>query len=127
MRLYKGHTYILGRSSSTEKLYDEVEASMDTLQDFAPTDTTGFIAIQSIRYVSPEEQPTPHNAHFSCLQAQEVRSAEGRGGRVPQSRMSFGRELLQPVAWAPRKILKKVRRIAQLMRVLLDYYLLRRI
>ncbi|KAL1994407.1 hypothetical protein VTN49DRAFT_3076 [Thermomyces lanuginosus] len=49
VRLYKGHTYILGRSSSTEKLYDEVEASMDTLQDFAPTDTTGFIAIQSIR------------------------------------------------------------------------------
>jgi argininosuccinate synthase len=49
LRLYKGHTYILGRSSSTEKLYSEQEASMDSLEDFEPTDTTGFIAISSIR------------------------------------------------------------------------------
>ncbi|OJK01250.1 argininosuccinate synthase [Aspergillus aculeatinus CBS 121060] len=49
VRLYKGHTYILGRSSSTEKLYSAEEASMDSLEDFEPTDTTGFIAIQSIR------------------------------------------------------------------------------
>lgn len=50
MRLYKGHPYVLGRSSNTEKLYNAEEASMDSLQDFEPTDTTGFVAIQSIRY-----------------------------------------------------------------------------
>ncbi|KAE8333710.1 argininosuccinate synthase [Aspergillus sergii] len=49
LRLYKGSPYILGRSSSTEKLYDAEEASMDSLEDFEPTDTTGFIAISSIR------------------------------------------------------------------------------
>ncbi|BAE58946.1 argininosuccinate synthase [Aspergillus flavus] len=49
VRLYKGSPYILGRSSSTEKLYDAEEASMDSLEDFEPTDTTGFIAISSIR------------------------------------------------------------------------------
>ncbi|KAB8263456.1 argininosuccinate synthase [Aspergillus pseudonomiae] len=49
VRLYKGNPYILGRSSSTEKLYDAEEASMDSLEDFEPTDTTGFIAISSIR------------------------------------------------------------------------------
>ncbi|KAE8349843.1 argininosuccinate synthase [Aspergillus coremiiformis] len=49
VRLYKGNSYILGRSSSTEKLYDAEEASMDSLEDFEPTDTTGFIAISSIR------------------------------------------------------------------------------
>jgi len=40
---------VLGRSSQTEKLYSEEEASMDTLDNFSPMDTTGFIAIQSIR------------------------------------------------------------------------------
>ncbi|KAE8136094.1 argininosuccinate synthase [Aspergillus pseudotamarii] len=49
VRLYKGNPYILGRSSSTEKLYDAEEASMDSLEDFEPTDTTGFISISSIR------------------------------------------------------------------------------
>lgn len=49
LRCYKGHVYILGRSSSTEKLYSEQEASMDSLDDFEPTDTTGFVAIQTIR------------------------------------------------------------------------------
>lgn len=38
-----------GRSSETEKLYSELEASMDTLEDFSPVDTTGFIGIQTIR------------------------------------------------------------------------------
>ena len=52
LRCYKGHVYVLGRSSSTEKLYSEQEASMDSLEDFEPTDTTGFVAIQTIRYVS---------------------------------------------------------------------------
>jgi argininosuccinate synthase len=49
LRLYKGNTYVLGRSSSTENLYSELEASMDTVEDFRPQDTTGFIGIQSIR------------------------------------------------------------------------------
>lgn len=51
LRCYKGNAYILGRSSSTEALYSAEEASMDSLEDFAPMDTTGFISIQSIRYV----------------------------------------------------------------------------
>lgn len=46
---YKGNVYVKGRSSETEKLYSELEASMDTLEDFSPTDTTGFIGIQTIR------------------------------------------------------------------------------
>lgn len=64
---------------------------MDSLQDFAPEDTTGFIAIQSIRYI-----PIIHLTwSTSCVandfyQAQEVWSAEGRRGRVPQPRMSLG-------------------------------------
>lgn len=49
LRCYKGNAYVLGRTSSTEKLYSAEEASMDSLEDFEPTDTTGFVAIQSIR------------------------------------------------------------------------------
>lgn len=49
LRLYKGNAYVLGRSSETEKLYDAEEASMDTLDNFSPEDTTGFIGITSIR------------------------------------------------------------------------------
>ena len=49
LRLYKGNAYILGRSSETEKLYSEEESSMDSLVDFSPVDTTGFININSIR------------------------------------------------------------------------------
>ncbi|ODQ55973.1 argininosuccinate synthetase [Saitoella complicata NRRL Y-17804] len=46
---YKGNTIILGRSSETEKLYDATQSSMDELGGFEPTDTSGFIAIESIR------------------------------------------------------------------------------
>ena len=49
LRLYKGNAYIMGRSSETEKLYSEEESSMDSLVDFSPVDTTGFININSIR------------------------------------------------------------------------------
>ena len=49
LRYYKGAAYVLGRSSSTEKLYSAEEASMDTLEDHSLTDTTGFIGIHSIR------------------------------------------------------------------------------
>jgi len=49
IRLYKGHVYVLGRSSDTEKLYSAEEASMDSLDNFSPEETTGFIGIQSIR------------------------------------------------------------------------------
>jgi argininosuccinate synthase len=40
---------VRGRSSETEKLYSEKEASMDSLEDFNPVDATGFIRIQAIR------------------------------------------------------------------------------
>ncbi|KAK7687400.1 argininosuccinate synthetase [Cerrena zonata] len=48
-RVYKGNFIVLGRSSDTEKLYDETESSMDELTGFSPEDTSGFIAVQSIR------------------------------------------------------------------------------
>lgn len=57
LRLYKGNAYVLGRSSQSEKLYSAEEASMDSLEDFEPTDTTGFVAIQSIRYAFPAVVP----------------------------------------------------------------------
>ena len=64
LRCYKGTPYILGRSSKTEKLYSEEEASMDSLQDFEPTDTTGFVAIQTIRYaLLPSHLCTPLIIH----------------------------------------------------------------
>lgn len=49
LRLYKGNVIVLGRSSETERLYSEEEASMDSLDNFSPEDTTGFIGICSIR------------------------------------------------------------------------------
>ncbi|KAL5627420.1 hypothetical protein BROUX41_003573 [Berkeleyomyces rouxiae] len=49
LRCYKGNAYILGRSSETEKLYSEEESSMDSLVDFSPVDTSGFISINAIR------------------------------------------------------------------------------
>lgn len=48
LKLYKGNVVIEGRSSS-EGLYDEHESSMDELGGFEPTDTSGFIQIESIR------------------------------------------------------------------------------
>jgi argininosuccinate synthase len=48
VKLYKGNVVIEGRES-TEGLYDERESSMDELGGFEPTDTTGFIQIESIR------------------------------------------------------------------------------
>ncbi|RYP55057.1 hypothetical protein DL768_000373 [Monosporascus sp. mg162] len=48
LRLYKGNVYVLGRSSQ-EKLYSEEDASMDSLDTFDPSETTGFITIQAIR------------------------------------------------------------------------------
>ncbi|KAL0955166.1 hypothetical protein HGRIS_004074 [Hohenbuehelia grisea] len=48
LKLYKGNTIVEGRESS-EGLYDERESSMDELGGFEPTDTTGFIQIESIR------------------------------------------------------------------------------
>ncbi|KAF4469705.1 argininosuccinate synthase [Fusarium albosuccineum] len=49
LRAYKGNVYVLGRSSETSALYSAEDASMDSLETFSPMDTTGFIAIQSIR------------------------------------------------------------------------------
>lgn len=48
VKLYKGNVIIEGRES-TEGLYDEQQSSMDELGGFEPTDTTGFIQIESIR------------------------------------------------------------------------------
>jgi len=48
MKLYKGNVVVEGRESS-EGLYDEQQSSMDELGGFEPTDTTGFIQIESIR------------------------------------------------------------------------------
>jgi len=48
LKLYKGNVVIEGRSSD-EGLYDEKESSMDELGGFEPTDTAGFIQIESIR------------------------------------------------------------------------------
>jgi len=48
LKLYKGNVIVEGRSSN-EGLYDEHESSMDELGGFEPTDTTGFIQIESIR------------------------------------------------------------------------------
>jgi len=48
LKLYKGNIIIEGRESA-EGLYDEHQSSMDELGGFEPTDTTGFIQIESIR------------------------------------------------------------------------------
>jgi len=48
LKLYKGNVVVEGRSSN-EGLYDEKQSSMDELGGFEPTDTTGFIQIESIR------------------------------------------------------------------------------
>ncbi|KAG2144574.1 putative argininosuccinate synthase [Suillus clintonianus] len=48
LKLYKGNVVVIGRYSD-EGLYDEHESSMDELGGFEPTDTTGFIQIESIR------------------------------------------------------------------------------
>jgi argininosuccinate synthase len=49
VRLYKGNVIVLGRSSRTEKLYDESESSMDEIGSFEPNETGGFIKVQAIR------------------------------------------------------------------------------
>ena len=41
--------YVLGRSSDASNLYDEQEASMDSLDGFSPSDSTGFIEITGLR------------------------------------------------------------------------------
>lgn len=58
LRCGKGAAYVLGRSSSTSNLYSQEEASMDSLENFDPEDTTGFIKIQAIRLKKHSEQWT---------------------------------------------------------------------
>lgn len=48
LKLFKGNVIVEGRFSE-EGLYDEKQSSMDELGGFEPTDTTGFIQIESIR------------------------------------------------------------------------------
>jgi len=64
LKLYKGNVVVIGRYSdevmnvvlgfnifllACQGLYDEHQSSMDELGGFEPTDTTGFIQIESIR------------------------------------------------------------------------------
>ncbi|KAI7830102.1 argininosuccinate synthase [Kickxella alabastrina] len=49
VKLYKGTVSMEGRWSETETLYDMEQSSMDVQGDFEPTDSDGFIKIQSIR------------------------------------------------------------------------------
>ncbi|KAJ2496884.1 argininosuccinate synthetase [Coemansia sp. RSA 1972] len=49
VKLYKGSLSIDGRWSDSETLYDMEQSSMDVQGDFEPTDSEGFIKIQSIR------------------------------------------------------------------------------
>ena len=79
LQLMKGAVGVLGRSSATEKLYSEEEASMDSLQNFSPEDTTGFIGIQSIRLV--ELQVDNLQLKTDTRQAEEVWFAKGRRRR----------------------------------------------
>jgi len=48
LKVYKGNVIVMGRQSE-EGLYDEQQVSMDELGGFEPTDTSGFIQIESIR------------------------------------------------------------------------------
>ena len=48
-RAYKGMMAVLGRASETSKLYDAQESSMDEVEGFAPSETSGFIGVQAIR------------------------------------------------------------------------------
>ena len=63
---YKGSVTILGRSSDTEKLYDETESSMDELTGFSPEDTSGFIAVQAIRIKKYGEAAREKVNHWIC-------------------------------------------------------------
>lgn len=65
VRAYKGNVIILGRSSDTEKLYDETESSMDELTGFSPEDTSGFIAVQAIRIKKYGEAAREKGSHLS--------------------------------------------------------------
>lgn len=49
LRLYKGNCFVIGRSSTTSKLYDASESSMDEIGAFEPFETGGFIKVQAIR------------------------------------------------------------------------------
>ncbi|KAJ2474400.1 argininosuccinate synthetase [Coemansia sp. RSA 2322] len=49
VKLYKGSLSVEGRWSESETLYDMEQSSMDVQGDFEPTDSDGFIKIQSIR------------------------------------------------------------------------------
>ena len=58
LRCGKGNVYVLGRSSKTSKLYSQDEASMDSVGNFEPEDTSGFIKIQAIRLKKFSDQWT---------------------------------------------------------------------
>lgn len=49
MRAYKGASTVLGRSSDKSILYSEEESSMDSVDDFEPSATSGFITVSAIR------------------------------------------------------------------------------
>ncbi|KAL8290476.1 hypothetical protein RQP46_002734 [Phenoliferia psychrophenolica] len=49
LALFCGNVIVEGRVSETEALYDAQQSSMDELGGFSPAETSGFIAIESIR------------------------------------------------------------------------------
>ncbi|GAA5952718.1 hypothetical protein JCM3765_002255 [Sporobolomyces pararoseus] len=49
LALVMGNVIVEGRKSDTEALYDAEQVSMDSVTNFDPSATTGFIAIESIR------------------------------------------------------------------------------
>ncbi|NXD32531.1 ASSY synthase, partial [Spelaeornis formosus] len=49
LSLILGNVIVEGRMSETEALYDAEQVSMDSVTNFDPSATTGFIAIESIR------------------------------------------------------------------------------
>ncbi|KAG0659800.1 argininosuccinate synthetase [Rhodotorula mucilaginosa] len=49
LALILGNVIVEGRMSETEALYDAEQVSMDSVTNFDPSATTGFIAIESIR------------------------------------------------------------------------------
>ena len=65
-------------------LYDEHESSMDELGGFEPTDTTGFIQIESIRIKKYDPfHPTYTHADRLCRWAQ-ANARKGQAGVAPK-------------------------------------------
>ncbi|XP_061460110.1 argininosuccinate synthase isoform X3 [Rhineura floridana] len=65
----KGSVYILGRESS-KSLYNKELVSMDVQGDYEPSDATGFININSLRFLHAGNDQPPH---FMVVNSKEER------------------------------------------------------